>query len=449
MKNPHAFFDEVIEINLSKLEPHLSGPYSPDSVYPVGDIKKEAKKRKWPTQLSACLIGSCTNSSYEDIGRAVSVVHQALKKGLKMKQPFLVTPGSDQIKKTIERDRMMEPFEAVGAVVLANACGPCIGQWKRKDFKKGEANTIINSFNRNFRGRNDANPETLSFIGSPEMVVAIGLSGRLDFNPETDELAEGFKLKAPGEAEEIPPQGFCLSEEGFIQPQGSQTQVRIQPRSERLQKLEPFPAWKKEDFSGLVLLCKAKGKCTTDHISPAGYWLRYRGHLDRISDNLLLTAENAFHAFRGEGLHPLTKEKLAFNKSARDLKTKNKKWIIVGEENYGEGSSREHAAMTPRFLGCAFVLAKSFARIHETNLKKQGVLPFVFENPDDFEKIEEFDRFSLLDIEKLAPESRHFLSIQKPDGSIVKIAVRHSLNKGQVQWFWHGSALNYLKNQPQ
>lgn len=444
IENPHSYFDEVIEINLTELKPHLCGPYSPDSAYTVESIKKEAKEQDWPVNLSACLIGSCTNSSYEDIGRAAYVARQARKKGLKMKQPFLVTPGSDQIKKTIERDGMMEDFSAIGAVVLANACGPCIGQWKRKEYKKGDKNTIINSFNRNFRGRNDANPATLSFIGSPEMVVAIGLSGRLDFNPETD-LLNGLKFKAPEGVSELPTHGFCFSSEGFLEPQGSKAVISIQPGSERLQKLTPFPRWREEDFNDLVLLCKAKGKCTTDHISPAGYWLRYRGHLDRISDNLLLTAENAFHPMIGKGLHPLTGKEMAFNKTARDLKSKNQKWIIVGEENYGEGSSREHAAMTPRFLGCALVIAKSFARIHETNLKKQGLLPFTFLNPDDFDKIGEKDRFSLLNIKSLAPGSIHSLLIQKPEGQRVQISLTHSLNEDQVQWFWHGSALNALK----
>ena len=278
IKNPHSYFDEVIEINLSELEPHICGPSSPDSGYLVKQIKEEAKKQGWPCELSACLIGSCTNSSYEDISKAVHVARQARKKGLKMPQPFLITPGSDQIKKTIEREGMLEDFSAIGAVVLANACGPCIGQWKRRKYKKGDRNTIINSFNRNFKGRNDANPATLSFIGSPEMVVAIGLSGRLDFNPETDTLGDGFKLEPPV-GDELPKEGFSFSSYGFKEPEGSSTSVLIRDESERLQKLTPFTSWKKENFENLVLLCKAKGQCTTDHISPAGYWLRYRGHL--------------------------------------------------------------------------------------------------------------------------------------------------------------------------
>lgn len=448
VKNPHSHFDELIEINLSTLEPHLCGPSSPDSGYVVKQIKEEAKKQGWPCELSACLIGSCTNSSYEDISKAVHVARQARKKGLKMPQPFLITPGSDQIKKTIEREGMLEDFSSIGAVVLANACGPCIGQWKRRKYKKGDRNTIINSFNRNFKGRNDANPATLSFIGSPEMVVAIGLSGRLDFNPETDTLIDGFKLEPP-EGDELPKKGFSFSSYGFKEAEGRSTPILIRDSSERLQKLTPFTSWKKNNFENLVLLCKAKGKCTTDHISPAGYWLRYRGHLDRISDNLLLTAENAFRSLNGKGFHPLTGEELEFNKIARDLKSKNVYWVIVGGQNYGEGSSREHAAMTPRYLGCAFVLAQSFARIHETNLKKQGVLPLTFVRPSDYDQIEEKDRFTLLSLKSLAPSSVHQLLIEKSDGSKIKISVAHSLNHAQVKWFWAGSALNYLRSQKQ
>ena len=444
LKTPHSYFDEVIDINLSELQPHLCGPSSPDSGYPVKEIKQEAKKQNWPTQLSACLIGSCTNSSYEDISRAVHVARQAKKHHLKMPQPFLITPGSDQIKQTIERDGMMLQFQAIGATVLANACGPCIGQWKRKEYKKGDRNTIINSFNRNFKGRNDANPATLSFIGSPEMVVAIGLSGRLDFNPETDTL-NGVKLESPKDVSELPEKGFCFSSEGFIAPKGSKTPVIIQKESKRIQKLEPFLAWKEKDLENVILLCKVKGKCTTDHISPAGYWLQYRGHLDRISDNLLLTAENAFSPSSGKGLHPLTGKEMAFYQIARDLKKQSHHWAIVGEHNYGEGSSREHAAMTPRFLGCAFIVAKSFARIHETNLKKQGVLPFTFVNEVDYDKIQAGCRLSLLDGNLLAPKSIHQMVVQNKNDT-VKIPVTHSLNHDQVKWFWAGSALNFLRS---
>ena len=445
LKEPHAYFDEVIEIDLHELEPHLCGPSSPDSGYPVKDMKAEAVKQNWPVQLSACLIGSCTNSSYEDISRTAEVARQAKKHGLKMPQPFLITPGSDQIKQTIERDGLLEDFSAIGAVVLANACGPCIGQWKRAEYKKGERNTIINSFNRNFKGRNDANPATLSFIGSPEMVVAIGLAGRLDFNPMTDTLEGGIQLKPP-KGDELPVKGFCLSSYGFQEPQGTQVDVQIRSDSERLEKLKPFPKRKIEEFQKAVLLCKAQGKCTTDHICPAGFWLRFRGHLDRISDNLLLTAQNAFHKdFLGKGHHPLTRELLPFHKTARDLKSRGQAWIIVGGANYGEGSSREHAAMTPRFLGCAFIVAQSFARIHETNLKKQGVLPLTFVQSGDYEKIGEMDRFSLLGVEELSENSKHQLLIEKPNGEKIKIPLKHSLNSEQVKWFWAGSALNNLR----
>jgi len=444
LKNPHSYYDEVIEINLSELKPYLCGPSSPDSGYLVSEMKKQAQKNKWPTKLSACLIGSCTNSSYEDISRASYVARQAQKKGLKMPQPFLVTPGSDQIKKTIERDEMMEVFNSIGAVVLANACGPCIGQWKRSDFKKGETNTIINSFNRNFKGRNDANPATLSFIGSPEIVLAIGLSGRLDFNPETDTI-NGIKLEPPKDINELPQKGFHFSSEGYFEPQGEKEVIQLKEVSDRLQKLTPFEKREASQFKDLVLLCKAKGKCTTDHISPAGYWLKYRGHLDRISDNLLLTAENSFGKKLGHGLHPLTEKELPFNQIARDLKKRNQAWVIVGGQNYGEGSSREHAAMTPRYLACAFILTQSFARIHETNLKKQGVLPLTFVKAEDYDKIEEFDRLTLLDLESLAPQSVHQLSLQKKNGNSLKILVTHSLNQEQVEWFWKGSALNFLR----
>ena len=444
-KSPHSYFDEVVEINLSELKPHLCGPSSPDWGYTVEQIKEEAQKQGWPCELSACLIGSCTNSSYEDISKAAHVARQARKYGLKMPQPFYITPGSDQIKKTIERDGMMEDFTAIGATVLANACGPCIGQWKRSDYKKGERNTIINSFNRNFKGRNDANPETLSFIGSPEMVVAIGLSGRLDFNPEKDKINSQVRLTPP-QGDAIPKKGFNFSSLGFQEPQGSSVPVVIEEKSERLKKLTPFNRWAKQDFQNLLLLCKVKGQCTTDHISPAGYWLRYRGYLDRISDNLLLTAENSFHEMNGEGFHPLTKEKLPFNKIARDLKSKNRHWVIVGGQNYGEGSSREHAAMTPRYLGCAFVLAQSFARIHETNLKKQGVIPFIFVQESDYEKVEEHDSLSVPDIDFLAPKSVHQLGLTKTNGKKIQIAVTHTLNLDQVKWFWKGSALNYLRS---
>lgn len=445
LKSPHSYYDDVIEINLSELKPHMCGPSSPDLGYPISEIKKEAQKRGWTIELSAALIGSCTNSSYEDISQAAHIARQASQKGLKMKQPFLITPGSSQIKKTIERDGMLEDLSSINGKVLANACGPCIGQWRRDKYKKGDTNTIISSFNRNFKGRNDANPSTLSFITSPAMVVAIGLSGRLDFNPETDTLEGGVRLEPPV-GEELPEKGFVFSTDGYIAPTGKSTEVIIKEDSKRLQKLEPFSKWDASDFKNLRLLCKAKGKCTTDHISPAGYWLRFRGHLDSISNNLLLGAENAFRPLAGKGKHSFTGEELPYNEIARDLKSRGERWIIVGEENYGEGSSREHAAMSPRYLGGALVIAKSFARIHETNLIKQALLPWTFVKPSDYDLIEEGDTFSLEGIEDLAPKSQHTLVIHKKDKKESRIQLKHSLREEQIQWFYEGSALNYLRN---
>ena len=446
--DPHKYYDEVIEIDLSALKPQLAGPHSPDIVHPLDEIKKLCQQENWPVKLSAALIGSCTNSSYEDIGRAADIAEQASKAGCKMPQQFLVSPGSEQIRKTIERDSYIKKLETVGAVVLANACGPCIGQWKRNN--KGQVNTIVSSFNRNFKGRNDANPETLSFIASPEITMALGLSGRLDFNPETDclQTPEGgkLKLKAPS-AIAFPKKGFLRDEQGYLAPSGSKQPVRIKPHSERLQLLKPFDPWSGQDFKDLLLLCKAKGKCTTDHISPAGLWLRYRGHLDRISDNMLLGAVNAFTDERGIGFNILTGEKQPFSKLARYYKEQNKGWIIVGEENYGEGSSREHAAMTPRYLACKAVIVKSFARIHETNLKKQGVLPLTFENPEDYKKFKAKDRINILNLSKLAPNSKLKVEIQHEEGGKEECCVQHSMNEEQIKWFKAGSALNVLKQQ--
>ena len=446
IENPHAYYDEVIEIDLSVLEPQLAGPHSPDVVHPLSELKELCQKEKWPIQLSAALIGSCTNSSYEDIGRSAHVARQAGKAGVKMPQHFLVTPGSELIRQTIERDGYIKDFEEIGAVVLANACGPCIGQWKR-EYKKGHVNTIVSSFNRNFRGRNDANPETLSFIASPEITIALGLAGRLDFNPQTDFLEkDGKKLKlhAP-EADILPTKGFSKNIEGYVPPKGKNVQIKVNPQSDRLQLLEPFPPWNKEEFKNLLILCKAQGKCTTDHISPAGFWLKYRGHLDRISDNLLLGATNAFTDERGVGLNQLTGEKQPFSKIARYYKSQKRAWVIIGDENYGEGSSREHAAMTPRYLGAKAVIVKSFARIHETNLKKQGILPLVFAQPEDLEKIREKDQIDISDLEHLKPNSQHKLLIHHEDGSHEECVVLHSMNVDQIKWFQAGSALNLIR----
>ena len=446
LANPKKYYDELIEIDLSQLEPYVSGPHSPDRVRPLKDLKQEAQEEAWPLKLSAALIGSCTNSSYEDIGMAAHVAHQASQAGFKMPQPFLVTPGSESVKQTIERDSYMEAFKQVGAVVLANACGPCIGQWQRH-LPKGEPNTILNSFNRNFKGRNDANPHTLSFIASPEVVMALGLAGRLDFNPETDSLErDGSKLKfiAPT-AKELPDEAFVVAKKVYVAPDKSQGKVIIKKDSIRLQALTAFPAWDGQDIQDLVILCKAKGKCTTDHISPAGFWLKYRGHLDKISDNLLLGAVNEWTGETGRATNIFTQKSDSFSAVARDYKNRGQAWMIIGGENYGEGSSREHAAMTPRYLGAKLVLVQSFARIHETNLKKQGILPLTFVQPEDEKLFLPEDRISLKGLDQLSPGGEHWLEIQHKDKTRDKIRVRHSLSPEQIRWFKAGSSLNALK----
>ena len=449
-QNPHAFYDEVIEIDLSSLEPQIAGPHSPDAVHPLSEMKKLCQQEGWPVQLSSALIGSCTNSSYEDIGRSAHIAQQAGAQGLKMPQPFLVTPGSELIRQTIERDGYIKDFTKIGALVLANACGPCIGQWKRPKYKKGEKNSILNSFNRNFRGRNDANPETLSFIASPEITVALGLAGRLDFNPQTDFLKtkEGpsLKLKAPS-ADVLPKKGFKKNISGYQVPKGQKAQIIIKDSSERLQMIKPFPPYQKENFNNLLVLCKTKGKCTTDHISPAGFWLKYRGHLDRISDNLLTGAVNEDTGDTGQGINSLTGQKESLAKIARHYKSQNKNWVIIGGENYGEGSSREHAAMTPRYLGCLAVIVLSFARIHETNLKKQGCLPLCFVKAKDRNKIQAQDVLDIQGLEKLAPNSQHKVQITHANGTKENFLVSHSLSKKHIQWFRAGSALNRIRKQ--
>ncbi|MFZ3230570.1 MAG: aconitate hydratase [Pseudobdellovibrio sp.] len=447
LADPKKYFDEVYEVDLTTLEPHLVGPHTPDLARPISAIAKEAAEKGWPTKLSSALIGSCTNSSYEDIGRSAFVAEQALSVGLKMDQPFLVSPGSTQIQNTITRDGQMKTFESVGAIVLANACGPCIGQWKRDDMKSGEKNTILTSFNRNFRGRNDANMETLSFIGSPEIVMAMGLAGRIDFNPMTDELKGpkgSIKLKAPV-APELPEKGFMPDTEGYQKPEGSKAVVAVSSTSERLQLLKPFTVWDGKDFVDQLVLAKAKGKCTTDHISPGGKWLNYRGHLDKISDNMLLGADNAFTGEIGKGKNQLTEEVAEFAQIARKYQAAGRGWMIVGDENYGEGSSREHAAMSPRYLGCTAVIVKSFARIHETNLKKQGVLALHFVNPSDYEKIQEKDHLTIRGLKDLAPAKNLTLEVKHADGSIDKIEVKHTYNAEQLKWFVAGSALNLIR----
>lgn len=450
-EDPSRYYDEIVEIDLSTLEPHVVGPHTPDLARPISQLKEDAKKNGYPMEIRVSLIGSCTNSSYEDIGRATHVARQALDKGLKAKTPFLISPGSDQIHNTIERDGQMQVLDQIGGTVLANACGPCIGQWQRDDIKKGEKNSIVTSFNRNFPARNDANPETLAFIASPEIVTALALAGRLDFNPLTDSLSgpDGTTLKlTPPEAPELPAKGFVAGTAGFVEPpaDGSRIEVIVKPDSERLQLLEPFAPWDGKDFEKLAVLLKAKGKCTTDHISPAGPWLKFRGHLDRISDNMFTGAINAFTGETGKGRDVLTGETgVPFPKIARHYKAQGLGWVAVGDENYGEGSSREHAAMEPRFLGARAVIVRSFARIHETNLKKQGMLPLTFENPADYEKVREDDRISIVGLKDLAPGSPVQVILHHAGGNEESIRCRHSFSADQVAWFRAGAALNLMR----
>ncbi|GJL56635.1 MAG: aconitate hydratase [Nitrospirales bacterium] len=448
--SPEKYYDEIVEIDLSTLEPHVVGPHSPDLARPISKLAAEAKEKGYPVELKATLVGSCTNSSYEDIGRAAHIAQQGLKAGLKATTAFLVSPGSERIYHTMKRDGFMKTFEDMGATVLANACGPCIGQWKRADGVKGKADSIVSTFNRNFPGRNDGIAETLSFLASPEVVTAYAFSGDLGFDPvnQTIKTADGKELKFdPPQGEELPANGFAKGEEGFVPPaeNGDGLEVDLPPTSERLQLLQPFPKWDGKDFDKLPLLLKTKGKTTTDHISPAGPWLKFRGHLDKISDNMFLGATNAFSTEPGKGTNVLTGESgLNIAQIARDYKAKGVGSFVVGDENYGEGSSREHAAMSPRFLGVLAVLTKSFARIHETNLKKQGVLPMTFANPSDYDQIEQEDRFSVHGLNNLTPGQPIDITIHKKDGKEVNIKANHSMTEQQIVWFRAGSALNAL-----
>jgi len=451
-KNPENFFDRVIEINLSILEPHIVGPHTPDLARTISELSEEVKSKDYVDPISVALIGSCTNSSYEDMSRAASLAEQAKAKGIKAKIPLLVTPGSEQIRGTIERDGQMDSLKEIGATVLANACGPCIGQWNRPELDKDQKNTIVTTYNRNFPGRNDGQRSTLNFIGSPEMIIALSLGGRLSFNPLKDELtaADGtkFKLEPPKPAPEVPEEGFVRTEGIFVAPpeDSSNVQVIIDPNSKRLQRLEPFAKWNGEDFVDLPIMVKAKGKCTTDHISPAGAWLSLRGHLDNLSDNMLLGAVNAFNDKVGQGKNILNNQIESFSAIARQYKEKQMSWVIFGDKNYGEGSSREHAAMSPRYLGCVAVITKSLARIHETNLKKQGILALTFANPDDYDKIFENDKVSLLGLNELEPHKQMKCIISHNDGNTEEILLNHSYNKSQIEWFKAGSALNVLRN---
>ncbi|KAG1943686.1 aconitate hydratase, mitochondrial [Pimephales promelas] len=443
-------YDQVIEINLSELKPHINGPFTPDLAHPVSDIGSVAEKNGWPLDVKVGLIGSCTNSSYEDMGRAASVAKQALDKGLKSKAQFTITPGSEQIRATIERDGYAKVLRDVGGVVLANACGPCIGQWDRRDVKKGEKNTIVTSFNRNFTARNDANPATHAFVTSPEIVTALAIAGTLNFNPETDFLTapngEKFKL-VPPTGDELPTRDFDPGQDTYQHPppDGSGLKVDVNPQSNRLQLLEPFDKWSGKDLEDLQVLIKVKGKCTTDHISAAGPWLKFRGHLDNISNNLLIGAVNTENDAVNKIRNLLTGEFGGVPDVARYYKKHNISWIVVGDENYGEGSSREHAALEPRHLGGRAIIVKSFARIHETNLKKQGLLPLTFSNPADYDKIRPDDKISIVGLKTFAPGKPLNAVIKHIDGSSETIELNHTFNETQIEWFRAGSALNRMK----
>jgi aconitate hydratase len=451
LESPEDFFDQVIEIDLSTLEPHIVGPHTPDLARPISKLKDDATKNSYPMEISSALIGSCTNSSYEDIGRAAYIAREAAKKGLKSKVPLMVTPGSEQTRVTIERDGYLKDLEAIGATVLANACGPCIGQWKRDDIKEGESNSIVSSYNRNFPARNDGNAETLSFIGSPESVIGLALGGSLDFDFLTETLTndKGEEVKlTPPVADELPSEGFAQTLEGFIQPSNSNEEVEviIDPNSTRLQILEPFEEFNENNYQSLTILMKAKGKCTTDHISPAGKWLQFRGHLENISQNLFIGVNNSYTDESGIGNNLLTNEKMSLPDLAKSYHENSVNWVAIGDENYGEGSSREHAAMEPRFRGCKVVIVKSFARIHEANLKKQGILPLTFDNKEDYNLINQEDKLTIQHPSNLEPDKQVIVNIEKPDGNHVSIKTNHSLSDEQITWFKAGSALNYIKS---
>ena len=449
-QSPEKYYDQIVEVDLSTLEPHVVGPHTPDLARPISKMAAEAKEKGYPVELKAALIGSCTNSSYEDISRSAHIAQQGLKAGLKAKASFLVSPGSERIYHTMKRDGFLDTFEKLGGTVLSNSCGPCIGQWKRADGVKGKADSIVSSFNRNFPGRNDGISETLSFLASPEIVTAYAISGDLTFDPVNQKLkgADGKEFKfEPPQGEELPAKGFAKAEEGFVAPaaNGESLTVEIPPTSERLQLLQPFPRWDGKDFEKLPLLIKTKGKTTTDHISPAGPWLKFRGHLDKISDNMFLGANNVFSSEPGKGTDVLTGESgLTMAQIARRYKAKGIGSIVVGDENYGEGSSREHAAMSPRFLNVRVVITKGFARIHETNLKKQGILALTFADPKDYEKIEQQDRISVTGLSALAPDKPVQVTIHKTDGIALTIQANHSITEQQIAWFKAGSALNAL-----
>jgi aconitate hydratase len=448
--DPGQFFDEVIEIDLSTLKPLINGPHTPDRARKVSELGAEAEAEGWPMEISSALIGSCTNSSYEDISRAASIARWAADNDVSAKTPLLVTPGSEQVRATIERDGLLADLERIGATVLANACGPCIGQWARADVEEGDANVIVTSYNRNFPKRNDGLASTLAFVTSPETVVAMALAGRVDFDPTTDTLtnADGEAVSiAEPVGIELPPKGFTPGESGFLAPPADRSgvEVKVSPDSQRLQLLEPFEAWDGNDFVGLPILMKAKGKCTTDHISAAGPWLKYRGHLENISGNLFIGAVNAFTDEVGQGKDQLDGSTRTFPDIAKHYHEAGQPWIAIGDENYGEGSSREHAAMEPRFRGAKVVLVRSFARIHETNLKKQGVLPLTFADPAVYDLIEQDDRINVLGLADLTPDVPVTCQIVKPDGTTIDFEGLQTMNDEQIGWFKAGGALNIIR----
>ena len=452
IENPKDFFDEVIEINLSDLEPLLNGPFSPDISTPISKMAKVAKENDWPLNVDVGLIGSCTNSSYEDISRSASIAKQAIKKGLKTNAEFTITPGSEQVRQTIERDGFIDNFNELGAKVFANACGPCIGQWSREGSEKEEKNTIVHSFNRNFAKRADGNPNTHAFVGSPELVTALAIAGNLSFDPQVDTLLNdsGFEVKLdPPKGNELPKNGFSVDNSGYQAPtkNGAKVEVIVDENSERLQLLEPFSPWGKRNINGARLLIKAKGKCTTDHISMAGPWLKYRGHLDNISENMLTGATNFFNNKVNEVKNHLNNTYDTVPSVQRDYKFNNVPSIVVGDENYGEGSSREHAAMEPRFLGVLAVIVKSFARIHETNLKKQGMLALTFRNKNDYDLIQEDDVFDFVNLENFQENKPLKILTTHSDNSSDIIICDHTYNSSQIDWFVAGSALNLIRSQ--
>lgn len=444
-----AEYDQVIDINLSELEPHINGPFTPDLATPISQFASEVKKNNWPEELKVGLIGSCTNSSYEDMSRSASIATEAASHGLATKSKFTITPGSEQVRATIERDGQIAAFEQVGGVVLANACGPCIGQWDRKDVKKGEANSIITSYNRNFTGRNDANPATHAFVASPDIVTAMVFAGSLAFNPLTDTLTgsdgKPFKFSQPN-GNELPPKGYDPGQNTFQPPPSDRASVNVavSPTSDRLQLLKPFQKWDGKTPEDLPILIKVKGKCTTDHISAGGPWLKYRGHLENISQNCLIGAINSENGEANKVKNQFTGGWDGVPQTAAYYREKGIKWVVIGDHNYGEGSSREHAALEPRFLGGLAIIVRSFARIHETNLKKQGMLALTFANAEDYEKVKPSDKVDILGLESFAPGKNLTLRLKHEDGSSEEIPLAHSFNEGQIEWFKAGSALNLM-----